>query len=150
MVAQEERKNKFPDFSPGDTVKVHMKVVEGESERIQIFEGTVILKRGSGDSQSFTVRKVSFGVGVERTFPLLSPHVDKIEVVRVSRVRRARLYYLRQLTGKAARLSEVAPSLPKPDAAAFSHPAKPAPEPKAKASGDSGAGVQAMGAASLK
>lgn len=96
----------IPDFRPGDTVRVHIKVIEGESERIQMFEGTVISRRGSGEAQSFTVRKISFGVGVERTFPLSSPHIDRIEVVKSGRVRRARLYYLRNLTGKAARLNE--------------------------------------------
>ena len=87
-------------------MRVHIKVIEGESERVQIFEGTVISRRGRGDSQSFTVRKISFGVGVERTFPLNSPHVDRIEIVKAGRVRRARLYYLRGLTGRAARLAE--------------------------------------------
>lgn len=107
MVAEQQKPQKsVPQFRPGDTVRVHIKVVEGESERIQMFEGTVISKRGAGDAQSFTVRKISFGVGVERTFPLFSPHIDKIEVVRSGKVRRARLYYLRSLTGKAARLAE--------------------------------------------
>jgi large subunit ribosomal protein L19 len=106
MVAEPQQKKSFPQFRPGDTVKVHIKVVEGESERVQVFEGTVISKRGAGDSQSFTVRKISFGVGVERTFPLNSPHIDKIEIVRSGKIRRARLYYLRNLTGKAARVTE--------------------------------------------
>lgn len=107
MVAEPlERKKAVPDFRPGDTVRVHIKVVEGDSERIQVFEGTVITRRGAGDSQSFTVRKMSFGVGVERTFPLNSPHIDRIEVVRTGKVRRARLYYLRNLSGRAARLRE--------------------------------------------
>jgi large subunit ribosomal protein L19 len=109
MVAMEEKKTtttKVPMFRPGDTVKVHMKVQEGDSERIQVFEGTVISRRGRGPSETFTVRKISFGVGVERTFPLSSPHVDKVELIRSGKVRRARLYYLRGLTGKAARLDE--------------------------------------------
>ncbi len=108
MVAMEEKKtaSKSANFRPGDTVKVHMKVKEGDSERIQVFEGTVISRRGRGPSESYTVRKVSFGVGVERTFPLNSPHVDRIELVRTGKVRRARLYYLRGLTGKAAKLDE--------------------------------------------
>ena len=106
MVAEPQQQKSVPPFRSGDTVRVYIKVIEGESERIQVFEGTVISKRGAGDSQSFTVRKISFGVGVERTFPLFSPHIDKIEVVRSGKVRRARLYYLRDLTGKAARLSE--------------------------------------------
>lgn len=106
---QEAPKKTFPPFKSGDTVKVHLKVVEGESERIQVFEGTVIRRRGAGVSESFIVRKVSFGVGVERGFPLNSPRIDKIEVVRSGKVRRSRLYYLRNLTGKAARLDDVAP-----------------------------------------
>lgn len=107
MVAEPTEKNRnTPDFRPGDTVRVSIKVVEGDSERLQAFEGTVISRRGSGDSQSFTVRKISFGVGVERTFPLSSPHIEKIDVVKSGRVRRARLYYLRNLTGRAARLTE--------------------------------------------
>ena len=95
-----------PDFRPGDTVRVHAKVVEGTRERIQIFEGVVIKRRGYGISETFTVRKVSNGVGVERTFPLHTPRVAKIEVTRHGRVRRAKLYYLRNLHGKAARIKE--------------------------------------------
>ena len=107
MVAEpQQNKKSIPDFRPGDTVRVYIKVVEGESERIQMFEGTVISKRGAGDAINFTVRKISFGVGVERTFPLFSPHIDKVEVTKSGRVRRSRLYYLRNLTGKAARLDE--------------------------------------------
>jgi large subunit ribosomal protein L19 len=134
MAAMEEKKKgATPDFRPGDTVKVHMKVMEGDSERIQVFEGTVISKRGRADSQTFTVRKISFGVGVERTFPLNSPHVDKIELVRTGKARRARLYYLRGLTGKNARLDERAgeemtPSKPEPKTAA---PKAEAPKPEA-------------------
>ncbi|MBI5202617.1 MAG: 50S ribosomal protein L19 [Elusimicrobia bacterium] len=96
---------KHPAFKPGDTVKLHLKVVEGESERIQVFEGTVLRRRGAGASETFTVRKVSFGVGVERSFPMNSPRIDKVEVLRSGKVRRSRLYYLRNLSGKAARLS---------------------------------------------
>lgn len=99
-------KKPFPDFKSGDAIRVHLRVVEGESERIQVFEGTVIRRRGAGASESFTVRKISFGVGVERIFPLHSPRIDKIEVVRRGRVRRSRLYYLRNFSGKAARLEE--------------------------------------------
>ncbi len=95
-----------PEFSPGDTVRVHVKVVEGGRERIQVFEGVVIAKKSGGLSETFTVRRVSYGVGVERTFLLNSPRVDKVEVVRKGRVRRAKLYYMRQLTGKAARIKE--------------------------------------------
>src|SRR5690606_3719275 len=95
-----------PDFGPGDTVRVHVKVVEAERERIQVFEGVVLRRNGGGLTETFTVRKVSQGVGVERTFPLHSPRVDKIEVVRRGQVRRARLYYLRERSGKAARVKE--------------------------------------------
>ena len=95
-----------PAFRPGDSVKVHVKVVEGNRSRIQVFAGVVISRTGDGIRQSFTVRKVSFGVGVERTFPLHSPIIDKIEVVRHGDVRRAKLYYLRGLRGKAAKIKE--------------------------------------------
>jgi len=93
-------------FAPGDTVRVHVRVVEGEKERIQLFEGVVIRKRGEGGRASFTVRRISYGVGVERTFPLHSPRIEKIDVVRHGKVRRSKLYYLRGLAGKAARLRE--------------------------------------------
>jgi large subunit ribosomal protein L19 len=93
-------------FRPGDTVRVHVKVVEAEKERIQIFEGMVIRKRGEGARATFTVRRVSYGVGVERTFPLHSPRVERIQVMKSSHVRRSKLYYLRERTGKAARLKE--------------------------------------------
>jgi len=93
-------------FVPGDTVRVQVKVVEGEKERIQAFEGVVIRKRGEGLRASFTVRRISYGVGVERTFPLHSPRIERVDVVRRGRVRRSKLYYLRQLAGKAARLKE--------------------------------------------
>jgi large subunit ribosomal protein L19 len=93
-------------FKSGDQIKVHFKVVEGENERIQIFEGIVIRIKGSGLSETFTVRKISFGIGIERIFPLHSPRIDKIEVVKRGKVRRAKLYYLRNLSGKAARISE--------------------------------------------
>lgn len=95
-----------PDFRPGDLVRVHVKVTEGGRERIQAFEGTVINRRGGGVRETFTVRRVSYGVGVERVFPLHSPKVENIEVLRQGRVRRAKLFYLRQLTGKAARIKE--------------------------------------------
>lgn len=104
---QEQLRTDLPEFGPGDTVKVHVKVVEGNNERIQVFEGVVIRKRGGGLRETFTVRKVSQGVGVERTFPLHSPRIDKIEVVRHGKVRRARLYYLRDRSGKAARIKEL-------------------------------------------
>ena len=95
-----------PEFGSGDTVRVHAKVVEGEKERIQVFEGVVIRKRMKGLVSNFTVRKIASGVGVERTFPINSPRVDKIEVMRRGKVRRKNLYYLRGLTGKAARIKE--------------------------------------------
>jgi large subunit ribosomal protein L19 len=103
-VEQSQMKKEVTSFRPGDTVKVHVKIKEGEKERIQIFEGTVIALRRARNHSSFTVRKISFGHGVERIFPVHSPIVDKIEVVRSGRVRRAKLYYLRKLRGKAARL----------------------------------------------
>jgi large subunit ribosomal protein L19 len=93
-------------FDPGDTVRVHVKVVEGEKERTQVFEGVVIRRRGEGGRASFTVRRISYGVGVERTFPLHSPRIERVELVRRGRVRRSKLYYLRGLAGKAARLRE--------------------------------------------
>lgn len=96
----------IPDFSPGDTIKVQVKVREGDKERLQVFEGVVIRMRGSGLRASFTVRKVTYGVGVERIFPVHSPMIEKIECTRRGRVRRAKLYYLRKLKGKAARISE--------------------------------------------
>ncbi len=96
----------LPDFRPGDTVKVHVKVVEGNRSRVQVFAGPVISRTGGGIQEAFTVRKVSFGVGVERTFPLHSPIIDKIEVDRQGDVRRAKLYYLRGLRGKAAKIKE--------------------------------------------
>jgi len=96
----------LPEFAPGDTVKVHVKIKEGEKERIQVFQGVVISKRKGTTSATFTVRKVSYGVGVERVFPMHSPIIDKIEVVTRGRVRRAKIYYLRKLRGKAARIKE--------------------------------------------
>ncbi|HWZ83035.1 MAG TPA: 50S ribosomal protein L19 [Terriglobales bacterium] len=100
------RRTDIPDFGPGDTVKVQVKIKEGDKERIQAFEG-VVIARSRGPQASFTVRKISFGQGVERIFPLQSKVVDKIDVLRSSKVRRAKLYYLRELKGKAARLKEV-------------------------------------------
>lgn len=105
-VEQEYLKKELPSFRAGDTVRVYVKVIEGTRERTQMYEGTVIRRRGSGLNETFTVRRVSYGVGVERTFPVHSPRLDKIEVVRRGRVRRARLYYLRERVGKAARIRE--------------------------------------------
>jgi large subunit ribosomal protein L19 len=96
----------IPEFRPGDTVKVHVRVVEGNRSRIQVFQGVVIRRQGGGIRETFTVRKVSFGVGVERTFPVHTPVVEKIEVVTRGDVRRAKLYYLRELRGKAAKIKE--------------------------------------------
>ena len=103
---KEQLKSDLPEFGPGDTVKVHVKVREGDKERIQIFEGVVIGRRGGGVRESFTVRKVSYGIGVERVFPVHSPGLNRIEVIRHGKVRRAKLYFLRALKGKAARLEE--------------------------------------------
>ena len=97
----------LPDFSIGDTVRVFVKVVEGSRERLQAFEGTVIAKRNGSIRETFTVRRMSYGIGVERTFPLHSPRVDRIEVIRQGKVRRAKLYYLRGLQGKAAKIKEI-------------------------------------------
>ncbi|HIC87328.1 MAG TPA: 50S ribosomal protein L19 [Aquificae bacterium] len=105
-VQEKYLKKDIPDFRPGDTVKVYQKVKEGDKERIQVFEGVVIRKRGTGTDATFTVRKVSYGVGIERIYPLYSPVIEKIEVVRFGKVRRARLYYLRERSGKDARIKE--------------------------------------------
>ncbi|MGI6148897.1 MAG: 50S ribosomal protein L19 [Firmicutes bacterium] len=105
-IEQEQMRSDLPDFRVGDTVRVHVKVVEGSNERIQVFEGIVLRRMGSGLREYFTVRKVSQGVGVERTFPVHSPRIAAVEVVRQGRVRRARLYYLRERHGKAARIKE--------------------------------------------
>ncbi len=99
-------------FGPGDTVRVHVKVIEGEKERTQVFEGVVIRRRGEGAKASFTVRRISYGVGVERTFPVHSPRIERVDLVRRSRVRRSKLYYLRGLAGKAARLKERRTTIP--------------------------------------
>ena len=106
LVDVQSLRTDVPDFRPGDTVKVHVRVVEGSRERIQIFQGVVIARRGSGVRESFTVRKVSFGVGVERTFPVHTPSIKELEVVGRGRVRRAKLYYLRDRIGKAAKVPE--------------------------------------------
>ncbi|WP_028561458.1 50S ribosomal protein L19 [Paenibacillus pinihumi] len=106
-IAQEQLRQDIPSFRPGDTLKVYVKVIEGSRERIQLFEGVVIKRRGGGISETFTVRKISYGVGVERTFPINSPKIDRIEVARRGKVRRAKLYYLRNLRGKAARIKEI-------------------------------------------
>lgn len=106
MIEEQQLKDNIPAFRPGDTVKVHVRIIEGTRERIQVFEGLVIKRKGDGLRETFTVRRVSNGVSVERTFPLHSPRIDRIEVVRKGIVRRAKLYYLRDRYGKSARIRE--------------------------------------------
>lgn len=106
VIEKEQMRADIPPFKPGDAVKVYLKILEGEKERVQVFEGAVIARRGGGVRESFTVRKMSYGVGVERMFPLHSPKIEKIEVIKVGKVRRAKLYYLRGKKGKAARIKE--------------------------------------------
>ncbi|MBO2534547.1 MULTISPECIES: 50S ribosomal protein L19 [Rummeliibacillus] len=106
-ITKEQLRTDIPAFRAGDTVKIDVKVVEGTRERIQVYEGVVIKRRGGGISETFTVRKISYGVGVERTFPLHTPKIAKLEVTRRGKVRRAKLYYLRNLRGKAARIKEI-------------------------------------------
>jgi large subunit ribosomal protein L19 len=115
-IAQIEKsflRDDLPEFSSGDTVRVHVRIVEGDKERIQVFQGDVISRRGGGTGATFTVRKISGGIGVERVFPVHSPNVAKVERVRKGSVRRSKLYYLRGLTGKSARIKEVLPTGPK-------------------------------------
>ena len=106
MIESRGQKQEIPAFSPGDTVKVHQRVIEGDKQRIQVFEGVVVARRGSRNNASFTVRKISSGIGVERIFALHSPNIESIEVTRLGKVRRAKLYYLRSRSGKAARIKE--------------------------------------------
>ncbi len=106
LVDQSSLRSDVPDFAPGDTLKVHVRVIEGQKERVQVFQGVVIARAGSGIRETFTVRKVSYGVGVERTFPLHTPTIARIEVVTRGDVRRAKLYYLRDRIGKAAKVKE--------------------------------------------
>ncbi|EMH1090926.1 TPA: 50S ribosomal protein L19 [Staphylococcus aureus] len=106
-VTKSQLRTDLPSFRPGDTLRVHVRIIEGTRERIQVFEGVVIKRRGGGVSETFTIRKISSGVGVERTFPLHTPKIEKIEVKRRGKVRRAKLYYLRSLRGKAARIQEI-------------------------------------------
>ena len=105
-VEQSQLKEKAPDFQIGDSVRVHVKIKEGDKERVQVFAGTVIARDGHGANETFTVRRISFGIGVEKVFPVHSPYIEKIEVERSAHVRRAKLYYLRDLTGKKARIKE--------------------------------------------
>ncbi len=106
VIDQDSLRDDIPDFAPGDTLKVHVRVVEGNKERIQVFQGFVLRRQGSGIRETFTVRKLSYGVGVERTFPVHAPIIQKIEVVSLGDVRRAKLYYLRDRTGRAAKIKE--------------------------------------------
>ena len=132
LIDKEGLKTDLAPFNVGDTVKVHFKIVEGTKERIQVFEGLVISRKNGGIRETFTVRKISFGVGVERTFPVHSPRIDKIEVVREGDVRRAKLYYIRDLTGKAAtRVKEKKRTNPKSTAAKTAAAKKAAPTKKA-------------------
>jgi len=105
-IEHEQLKSKIPDLHVGDTVRVHVKIKEGQRERIQVFEGIIIKKQGGGVNATFTVRRISYGVGVEKTFPLHSPRIDHIDVLKKGKVRRAKLYYLRNLSGKAAKIKE--------------------------------------------
>ena len=133
IASQLGMKNEKFNFRTGDTIKVFTKVVEGDSERVQVFDGVLLGRKGSGISESFIVRKISYGVGVERVFPVHSPRIDKIELVKTGKVRRAKIYYLRELSGKSARLEEVvtgeAAVAAAPDAPAVQAPA-PAAESK--------------------
>ena len=106
QVEQAYMRDDLPEFGSGDTIRVHVKIKEGDKERVQVFQGIVIGRRGGGTGATFTVRKISSGIGVERVFPLHSPNIDKIEMVRKGQVRRKKLYYLRELTGKSARIKE--------------------------------------------
>ena len=106
-IEQEQLRSDLPNFGIGDTIKVHVKIKEGNRERVQVFEGTVIKKQNGGSRETFTVRRVAYGTGVERTFPINSPIIEKIEVVRFGKVRRAKLYYLRDRVGKAAKVKEL-------------------------------------------
>ena len=107
QITNKQLRKDVPNFKPGDTVKVYVKIKEGEKTRIQLFEGVCIARKGGGISETFTVRKISYQVGVERVFPIHSPIIDRIEVVKVGKVRRAKLHYLRGLSGKAARIKEI-------------------------------------------
>ena len=105
-IERQQLKDSQPDFRPGDTLRIHVRIVEGDKERIQVFEGVCIRRSGGSNRETFTVRKTSYGVGVERTFPFHSPRIDRIDVTAKGKVRRAKLYYLRELSGKAARIEE--------------------------------------------
>ena len=134
QVEAKEMKKEVADVHIGDTVKVHMRIVEGEKERIQVIEGVVIKMRGGGARKTLTVRKISFGIGVERIFPIHSPRVEKIDIVKRAKIRQAKLYYLRELRGKAARLKELKPI--RPTTKAKRKPKRGKKAKAAKASGD--------------
>ena len=136
QIAKLTEERPIPAFAPGDTVRVHFKVVEGTRERIQVYEGVVIARTSSGVSSAFTVRKISYGEGVERVFPLYSPRIDRIEVVRRGKVRRAKLYYLRSRRGKRARIAERVDRRQFAEEAAAVPDAEVAAEPEAAGSGD--------------
>jgi large subunit ribosomal protein L19 len=129
-VDQKFTKKEHADFRVGDQVRVHVKIVEGDTARVQVFEGVVISMKGHGGARAFTVRKVSFGVGVERSFPLNSPSIDKVEIVRSGHVRRSKLYYLRDRQGKAARLEEKETAASEARKAASNKPAAPVAKPQ--------------------
>jgi large subunit ribosomal protein L19 len=149
-IAQIEKaylRDDLPDFKSGDTLKVHVKIKEGDKERVQVFQGTVISRRGGGTAATFTVRKITGGIGVERIFPLHSPNIDKIEKLRSGAVRRSKLYYLRELTGKSARIKEQLDDVSKTSAAkaakAKELAEKEAAESKAKAEAETSTGAEA-------
>jgi len=125
---QAQIRSDIPDFRPGDTLRVHVRVTEGNRSRIQVFQGVVIRRQGGGARETFTVRKISYGVGVERTFPLHSPRIERVQVVRRGAVRRSKLYYLRDLAGKAARLKERRVSAVPSSGEAPAEASAPAPE----------------------
>ena len=129
LVDRDSLRDDIPRFGPGDTLKVHVRVVEGNRERVQVFQGVVIRRQGSGVRETFTVRKISFGVGVERTFPVHSPIVSKIEVVTLGDVRRAKLYYLRDRIGKKAKIKEKRSAVVPTKAAVSTAPGDPAATP---------------------
>jgi large subunit ribosomal protein L19 len=128
LVEKPRLRDDLPDFGPGDTVRVHVRVAEGGRERIQVFQGVVIRRQGGGLRETFTVRKVSFGVGVERTFPVHSPTISKVEVLTRGRVRRAKLYYLRERRGKRARIRERREPIPARGPGASAQGAEPEPD----------------------
>ena len=139
IVENRQLRNDIPDFQPGDTVRVHVRIKEGDKERLQAFEGVVIARKHSGVRETITVRKTSFGIGVERIFPLHASIVDHIDVVRRGRVRRAKLYYLRKLRGKAARIRERDTRAERAAAAAAAKKAVAGPEVQAVENGQEGA-----------